>query len=832
MSPALLPALLGLTLVLPGAQALTCHSGSAMAVREATELPLTWTVGEEDCREGWGCQDTVMLLENGPLVLLVITKGCTQEEDQEARVTQHWATPGLSIVSYTRVCRREDLCNDLSSTRSLSTPPLPTFPGTVRCPVCLSTEGCETAPEVTCPVGHTHCYNGILQLRGGGIDAKLRVQGCMSQAACNLLNETRGIGPLSVSEKCTTNGTVPLTCQSGRLVSVRNATELPLEWNAGKEDCGEGWGCQDTLMLLENGPQVLLVLTKGCTQEEDHEARITQHREGPGLSIVSYTRVCRHEDLCNDLPNTVPLWALPPTAGPGTVRCPLCLSTEGCESATEVTCPVGHTHCYNGILKLRGGGINAKLRVQGCMSQAACNLLNETQKIGPLSASEKCPTKGGQTLTCHSGSAMAVREATELPLTWTVGEEDCREGWGCQDTVMLLENGPQVFLVITKGCTQEKDHEARVTRHQEGPGLSIVSYTRVCRREDLCNDLFSTRRLWTPPPPTLPGTVHCPVCFSTEGCDSPTEVTCPVGHSHCYNGLLQLRGGGINTNLRVQGCTSQAACNLLNGTRKVGRLSVSESCETDAFRTCQKGIMLRFKENLAKEPVEWDAFTTVKCDLDEVCQETLLLIDVGPRSLIVGSKGCGKAETPDSQTVSIHSGPPGVLAASYTHFCSSNGCNNASSTSVLLNSLPGPAAPAAGDLQCPACVQMSRFCTSSITVRCPKGTTHCYKGYISLKGGGLSSPLSIQGCMAQPSNSLLNHTNRIGPFHTAEFPEDVNKDLQSRAAPKDLQRGGASKDPHSGAAPAPYLAQVVGLGLSLALWCAVTSLLTLLPCDS
>ena len=77
--------------------------------------------------------------------------------------------------------------------------------------------------------------------------------------------------------------------------------------------------------------------------------------------------------------------------------------------------------------------------------------------------------------------------------------------------------------------------------------------------------------------------------------------------------------------------------------------------------------------------------------------------------------------------------------------------------------------------------------------------------------------------MAQPSTSLLNHTNVIGPFHIVEFPEVVNKDRQSGAAPKDLQNG---------AAPAPYLAQVVGLGMSLALWCGMTSLLILFPGDS
>ena len=60
---------------------------------------------------------------------------------------------------------------------------------------------------------------------------------------------------------------------------------------------------------------MLLVFTKGCTQKKDQEARVTQHRAGPGLSIVSYTRVCRHEDLCNDLSSTHPLWSPPPPAG-------------------------------------------------------------------------------------------------------------------------------------------------------------------------------------------------------------------------------------------------------------------------------------------------------------------------------------------------------------------------------------------------------------------------------------------------------------------------------------------------------------------------------------
>lgn len=68
----------------------------------------------------------------------------------------------------------------------------------------------------------------------------------------------------------------------------------------------------------------------------------------------------------------------------------------------------------------------------------------------------------------------------------------------------------------------------------------------------------------------------------------------------------------------------------------------------------------------------------------------------GPKSLMVGSKGCSKTETQNSKTVSIHSAPPGVLVASYAHFCSSNGCNRATNSSVLLNSLPRPGMEAQG----------------------------------------------------------------------------------------------------------------------------------------
>ena len=46
-------------------------------------------------------------------------------------------------------------------------------------------------------------------------------------------------------------------------------------------------------------------------------------------------------------------------------------------------------------LPLSAGDIFSILRVQGCTSQAGCNLLNGTQKIGPIEMSEDCSPSGG-----------------------------------------------------------------------------------------------------------------------------------------------------------------------------------------------------------------------------------------------------------------------------------------------------------------------------------------------------------------------------------------------------------------------------------------------------
>ncbi|XP_025124998.1 CD177 antigen [Bubalus bubalis] len=373
---------------------------------------------------------------------------------------------------------------------------------------------------------------------------------------------------------------------------------------------------------------------------------------------------------------------------------------------------------------------------------------------------------GARALNCHSGVIETIRNASEQPFSWTTSQENCGEGLGCQEMVFITQNDPLLYLVLIKGCTQAANQEARVTKHRTGPGLSIISYTRVCR-ENLCNGLSTSLPLWTPLPPTVPGSVRCPVCLSGNDCLSAQEMTCPAESSHCYNGVLQLTAGSGTSRLKVQGCISQAGCNLLSGTQEVGPISLWETCIPKGVLTCYRGVMLQMSPNLSQKPVDWSTTTEQQCNPGEVCQETLLLIDVGSRSILLGSKGCSQVNI---QGAFMHSSPPGVLVASYARVCSSNYCNSAASSSVLVNALPLPAAPAPGHLQCPVCLALGS-CSQSSNVMCPEGTSHCYKGQIFLQGGGLTSPLDIQGCVARPSSTLLGRRQTIGVFTVTETRE-------------------------------------------------------------
>lgn len=407
-----------------------------------------------------------------------------------------------------------------------------------------------------------------------------------------------------------------------------------------------------------------------------------------------------------------------------------------------------------------------------------------------------------QALRCQFGTFETVMNRSEQFFSWTTGEIDCPSYQpACQDTMLFIENGPLMKVVLLKDCTSAPLQERNVTIYRADPGLSFLSYTHVCN-EDLCNDLSSTYPLWDQVPPSVPGSMQCPFCLSENGCLSPPMITCPVETEHCYDGLLQLEGASIHHKLRIQGCQVQPGCDLLNGTKEVGPLSLKEVCNPNALLTCYQGTGTAELEQQESLRIPWVMGDSVLCNVGEVCQETLLLIASVTKAIFMGSKDCAKPNTQLSRSVQVHTRSPGVLIASYSHFCNKSGCNDASSSAVLLDQLPNPdhSVPkeASGNMECPDCVGTLGQCPKRPNaVNCPKNSSHCYHGLFKVIGGKVNWDISVQGCADQPSQKLLNTDLHLGPFLVFEDEEDdiINK-----------------------AVPIHCVAWVVGLALLVALW--------------
>ena len=90
--------------------------------------------------------------------------------------------------------------------------------------------------------------------------------------------------------------------------------------------------------------------------------------------------------------------------------------------------------------------------------------------------------------------------------------------------------------------------------------------------------------------------------------------------------------------------------------------------------------------------------------------------------------------------------------------------------------------------------------------------------------------------MAQPSGYLLNHVRNIGVFsvfETSWYKNETEKEKENEKHNENEKQNEKEHQfpPQAGAAPSSYTA-LVALGLSLALWCGVPSLLTPFPLDS
>ncbi|XP_056652974.1 testis-expressed protein 101 isoform X3 [Monodelphis domestica] len=218
---------------------------------------------------------------------------------------------------------------------------------------------------------------------------------------------------------------------------------------------------------------------------------------------------------------------------------------------------------------------------------------------------------------------------------------------------------------------------------------------------------------------------------------------------------------------------------------------------------CYRTEMLHIGRKLSSKPVHWSRGRnqTARCESWEVCQETLVMVDTGPQTLIVGSKGCTPAGMRMSQ-VTHHLGPTGIIVTSYVRFCNFNYCNNSSSTAAVLTfRAPPVTADSEQALYCPTCLALYS-CPDKIRFRqCSEDAISCYNGTIHIKGDSSSYNLSLLGCSSLPKCELFLSTEKIGPFTLSDKCLDHHDLLW----------------PRSQGAPQPAWAWTLGLGLLLTL---------------
>ncbi|XP_052036005.1 CD177 antigen-like [Apodemus sylvaticus] len=185
--------------------------------------------------------------------------------------------------------------------------------------------------------------------------------------------------------------------------------------------------------------------------------------------------------------------------------------------------------------------------------------------------------------------------------------------------------------------------------------------------------------------------------------------------------------------------------------------------------TCQMGSMVRLGKGFSYTAVEWKEQNTVITKGEEMCQEILVLIDVGKQSVVFGSKGPSIESHRNIRNTTVFSPGPGIKAIIFYHVCDVELCNRANSTKVLIDSLPRLAPAVRGKTTCPVCLHFKGSCLSnSTTAFCPRGT-RCYASELTLHGGGLSAAFSITGCLVYPQKLLLKNQSSFGTVSMTEI---------------------------------------------------------------
>ncbi|XP_037585090.1 testis-expressed protein 101 isoform X3 [Cebus imitator] len=106
----------------------------------------------------------------------------------------------------------------------------------------------------------------------------------------------------------------------------------------------------------------------------------------------------------------------------------------------------------------------------------------------------------------------------------------------------------------------------------------------TCDRETLCQETV----LMIKAASTVSATLHCPTCVALGTCFSAPSLPCPNGTTRCYQGKLEITGGGIESSVEVRGCTAMIDCRLMSGILAVGPMFVREVCPRQLLTQSRK----------------------------------------------------------------------------------------------------------------------------------------------------------------------------------------------------------------------------------------------------
>ncbi|ERE60212.1 testis-expressed protein 101 [Cricetulus griseus] len=210
------------------AQSLHCAVSKVLRLEDDPSRTFNWTSKPgkvEKCSPGELCQETVLLIKaEGTKTAVLASKGCASQETEAVTFIQYAPPPGLIAISYSNYCNNS-LCNNSKNVSLFWKPPDTTATSSIsseafQCPTCVALGSCSSAPVMPCANSTTQCYEGKLELSGGGMDSVVHVKGCTTVIGCRLMATMDSVGPMTVKE----------TCSYHPILQPRKAEESRASW--------------------------------------------------------------------------------------------------------------------------------------------------------------------------------------------------------------------------------------------------------------------------------------------------------------------------------------------------------------------------------------------------------------------------------------------------------------------------------------------------------------------------------------------------------------------------------------------------------------------------